>query len=107
MVWRGCNETKFGLRHAAPARGRVSEKEISENPKKRVVPARKLRHLARSVSMVAESKGSVEETVRMAPQSWKDWRKRRTYGGAKAARHKTTIFFQQARESRRFFVLKT
>ena len=40
--------------------------------KKRVVPARKLRHLARSVSTVAESKGSVEETVRMALQSWKD-----------------------------------
>src|SRR6266576_2945814 len=40
--------------------------------KKRVVPAGKLRHLARSVSTVAESKVSVEETVRMAPQCWKD-----------------------------------
>jgi hypothetical protein len=72
MVWHGCNETKFGLRHAAPARGRVSEKEIGENLTEEAGCARKLRHLARSVSTVAESKVSAEETVRMAPQCWKD-----------------------------------
>jgi len=70
------------------------------------VPARKLHHLARSVSTVAESKvfrggnrapgAAVLEGLKKTQDLW----------GAKAARRKTAIFFHQARQSRRFFVLK-
>jgi hypothetical protein len=39
MVWHGCNETKFGLRPAAPNRGRGSEKRIGENLTKEAICA--------------------------------------------------------------------
>ena len=72
MVWHGCNETKFGLRPAAPDRGRGSEKRIGENLTKEAICARKPRYKARGGSTVAESKVPVRETVRMGLQSCKE-----------------------------------
>lgn len=63
MVWHGCNETNFGLRPAAPDRGRDSEKRIRKDLTKEAIlwpPARYDTRLARG-STVAESKVSVWE----------------------------------------------
>ena len=74
MVWHGYSETKLA-RATQPLLEASLRKGDWRKPKmmkKRVVPANKLRHLARSVSTVAESNVSVEETERRPPQCWKD-----------------------------------
>ena len=107
MVWHGCNETKFGLRHAAPARGRVSEKEIRENLTEEAGCAR-----SQATPLGSQRQyGSREQSFRggnRAPGAavLEGLKKTQDLWGAKAARRKTAIFFHQARQSRRFFVLK-
>src|SRR6266566_4895819 len=107
MVWHGCNETKFGLRHAAPARGRVSEKEIGENLTEEAGGAR-----SQATPLGSQRQyGSREQSFRGGNRAHgaavlEGLKKTQDLWGAKAARRKTAIFFHQARQSRRFFVLK-
>jgi hypothetical protein len=108
MVWHGCNETKFGLRPAALDRGRGSEKRIGENLTKEAICARP----QAAVQGSRRQYGSREQSFSKANRAHgaaelEGMKKTQDLREAEAARRKTAIFFQQARESRRFFVLKT
>ena len=108
MVWHGCNETKLGSRHAAPARARASEKQTGENLTKEAIRARPQATIQGS----RRQYGSREQRFSMGNRAHgagelEGMKKTQDLREAEAARRKTAIFFQQARESRRFFVPKT
>jgi hypothetical protein len=108
MVWHGCNETKFDLLDAAHARDRVSEEEIGENLTEEAICARRQATIQGS----RRQYGSREQSFRRGNRAHggaelEGLKKTQDLWGVKVAHHKTAIFSQQARESRRFLVSKT